>query len=278
MTSKLAIVTGASAGIGLETCIGLAKQDFHVVMVARNEQRGEDARKLVWKAVPDAKVDLLLADFASLADVRALAAQILDRYERIDVLVNNAGMFDVKRQVSKDGFEMTFAVNHLAPFLLTNLLLARLKASGAARIVNVASTAHRRGWMDWDDLQKERSYKWLETYSQSKLANILFTRELALRLKDTRVTANSLHPGLVATNIAGRNWMSALFMKLGRPFLISPAKGAETTIYLATSPEVEGVSGDYFDKSAPTETTGAARNMDDARRLWDISARMVGLS
>jgi NAD(P)-dependent dehydrogenase (short-subunit alcohol dehydrogenase family) len=274
---KLAIVTGATSGIGLETCIGLAIQGFHVVMVGRNPAKSEAARKRVWQAAPDAKLDVLLADFASLQDVRALAATIFDRYPRIDVLVNNAGMFDVKREISKDGFEMTWAVNHLAPFLLTNLLLDRIKYFHSARILNVASTAHQRGWIDWDDLQKTKNYKWLEAYSQSKLANILFTRELARRLAGTGVTANSLHPGIVATNIAARNWISGLFMKLGRPFLISAKKGAETSIHLASSPEVDGVTGLYFDKCHPIDPRPQAQNDDDAKRLWDISAQMVGL-
>ncbi len=277
MEPKIAIVTGASSGIGLETCIGLAKQEFHVVMAARSEARGEQARKKVWAAAPAAKVDLLLADFSSLAEVRTLAETVHARYERIDVLVNNAGMFDMKREVSKDGFEMTFAVNHLAPFLLTNLLLDRLKRSGTARIVTVASVAHRHGRIDFGDLQGDKHYSWMKAYGQSKLANILFTLELAERLKGTHVTANSLHPGLVATNIAGRSGMGALFMKLGRPFLISPAKGAETSLFLATSPEVEGTSGEYFARSAPADTTKAAKNKADAKRLWEISVEMVGL-
>ncbi len=277
MSHKIGIVTGASSGIGTETAIGLAKQGFHVVMVGRNPQKSEAARKRVWAAVPDAKVDLLLCDFASLGAVRDLAGTILAHYDRIDVLVNNAGLFEMKRTETKDGFETTFGVNHLAPFLLTNLLLDRLIASGSSRIVNVASVAHRRAHLDFTDLQSNRNYGWLKAYSRSKLANILFTRELAKRLAGTSVTANCLHPGLVATSIARGGFFPSLSMKLARPFLISPAKGAETSVYLATSPEVERVSGRYFDKSADTEPSEAARNDADAARLWDVSAKMVKL-
>jgi NAD(P)-dependent dehydrogenase (short-subunit alcohol dehydrogenase family) len=277
MTSKLCIVTGATSGIGLETAIGLARQGCHVVMVGRSAHKAEGARKTVWAAAAEAKVDVLLADFASLKAVRDLAAAILDRYDRIDVLVNNAGLFEMQRKLTRDGFEMTFGVNHLAPFLLTNLLLERMKTSGSARIVNVASIAHRRAHLDFADLQSERDYSWLKAYSNSKLANILFTRELARRLQGTPVTANCLHPGLVATSIARSGFWPRLGMRLGRPFLISPARGAETSLYLATSPEVEGVSGRYFDKSAAIEPAPAAQNDADAQLLWDISARMVGL-
>ena len=277
MTSKLCIVTGASSGIGTETAIGLARQGCHVVMVGRNPRKSEEARKRVWAAVPGAKVDLLLADFASLQAVRDLAATILDHYDRIDVLVNNAGLFEMKRRMTKDGFEMTFGVNHLAPFLLTNLLLDRLKASGSARIVNVASIAHRRAHLDFTDLQSQTSYSWLTAYSRSKLANILFTRELAKRLAETSVTANSLHPGLVATSIARSGFLPRIGMMLGRPFLISPARGAETSVYLAISPEVEGVSGKYFAKSEEADTAPNAQSDEDAARLWEVSAKMVGI-
>jgi NAD(P)-dependent dehydrogenase (short-subunit alcohol dehydrogenase family) len=278
MTSKLCIVTGATSGIGLETAIGLAKQDWHVVMAGRNAQKAESARKKVWAAAPEAKVDVLLADFASLQAVRDLAATILKHYERIDVLVNNAGQFAMQRTETKDGFETNFGVNHLAPFLLTNLLLDRLKASGSARIVTVASVAHRRAHLDFDDLQCTRDYNWLRAYSRSKLANILFTRELAKRLQGTSVTANCLHPGIVATNIGHAGFWLHIGMILGRPFLISPAKGAETSLYLATSPEVEGISGKYFDKSAEAEPSPAAQNDADAERLWKVSSQMTAIA
>jgi NAD(P)-dependent dehydrogenase (short-subunit alcohol dehydrogenase family) len=276
MTIPICIVTGASSGIGLQTCIGLARQGRHVVMVARDATRTEAARRAVWQAVPEAKVDVLLADFASLAAVRTLAATILQHYDRIDVLVNNAGLFSMKRTVTVDGYETTFAVNHLAPFLLTNLLLDRMKASGNARIVNVASIAHRRAYLEFDDLQSTRDYRWLKAYSRSKLANILFTRELARRLQGNAVTANCLHPGIVATNI-GRSGFVRIAMKLGRPFLISPERGAQTSVYLATSPDVEGVSGEYFDKCQVADTSAEAKDMQAAVRLWEISAKMVGL-
>ncbi len=277
MTSKLSIVTGASGGIGLETATGLARQNYHVVMIVRNADKGEAARKKIWAAAPDAKVDMLLADFASLASVREAVAAILARYDRIGVLVNNAGLIERHRVLSKDGYEMTFAVNHLAPFLMTNLLLDRLKQSGAARIVNVSSIAHQGSRLDFDDLQTTRDYGMMKAYGRSKLANILFTRELADRLKGTDVTANSLHPGIVATGFFDRFMPGRIALKLASPFVLSPAKGAETSIYLATSPEVEGITGRYFAKSAEAKTSEAAQNKDDAIRLWDASAKLAGL-
>jgi NAD(P)-dependent dehydrogenase (short-subunit alcohol dehydrogenase family) len=276
MKNKLCIVTGASSGIGLETCIGLAKQGAHVVMTARDAQRGEAARKKVWQACPEAKADLLLSDFASLASVRELAATVFDRYERIDVLINNAGLTQHRRRETADGHEMTFQVNHLAPFLLTNLLLERLQHSGSSRIVTVASVAHKKATLDFDDLETRRGYTMWKAYSRSKLANILFTRELARRLAGTSVTANCLHPGLVATNIVGRFLPSRVMWKLMTPFILNAEKGAATSIHLATSPDVEGVSGAYFDKCETADTSAAAKNMDDARRLWEASAQMVG--
>jgi NAD(P)-dependent dehydrogenase (short-subunit alcohol dehydrogenase family) len=277
MTKKLCIVTGATAGIGYETALGLARWGAKVVLTGRDAARGEDALANIRQQIPGAEVDFLIADFASLQAVRGLAAAILDRHEKIDVLVNNAGGFHGKRSLTVDGFETTFAVNHLAPFLLTNLLLGKLIASAPARIVTVASVAHKKHGASLDDPQSKKHYGMWSAYANSKLANILFTSELAQRLAGTGVTANCLHPGLVASNIATHYTPLRLIWKLLTPFLLTPAEGARTSLYLATSPEVEGVTGKYFDKCRAVEPSPAARDMAAARELWDESARMVNL-
>ena len=219
-----------------------------------------------------------MADLASLAQVRRLAADLASKLERIDVLVNNAGAIHTTRKVTVDGLEMTFAVNHLAPFLLTNLLLPRLAASAPARVVTVASDAHRVGPLDFGDLQAERGYAAMMVYGRSKLCNILFAAELARRLAGTGVTSNSLHPGVVATGF-GRNdagWLSA-GVKLLAPLFISPGKGARTSLHLATSPEVEGLTGRYFKDSRPARPSRAALDEVAAKRLWEASLRLTGL-
>jgi NAD(P)-dependent dehydrogenase (short-subunit alcohol dehydrogenase family) len=224
------------------------------------------------------QVDGIVADLASLADVRRLATEIDTRYGRLDVLINNAGLATRRREVTVDGFERQLAVNHLAPFLLTNLLLPKLKASAPARIVNVASNAHHRAALDLDDLNWERRpYSALGAYGATKLANVLFTRELAERLQGTGVTANCLHPGVVATNIfSGLGALGRLFGVVSRPFLLSASKGAETTVYLATAPDVAATSGRYFARSHPVETSAPARDEVMGRRLWEQSAAMTG--
>jgi NAD(P)-dependent dehydrogenase (short-subunit alcohol dehydrogenase family) len=222
----------------------------------------------------------IVADLSSLADVRRLAGEVLASHDRLDVLVNNAGAVTRYRKTTVDGYEWQFAVNHLAPFLLTNLLRARMNASGGARVVNVSSRAHRRGALDFDDLSwKHRKYSALQAYSDSKLANILFTRELAERLADTDVTANCLHPGVVATHIfAGMGFGGTLFGLLSKPLLMSPAKGAQTSVYLATSPDVAAVSGRYFDRCRAIDPAPAAQDGSAADRLWQISTGLVGLA
>ncbi|MEZ4699994.1 MAG: SDR family oxidoreductase [Rhodothermales bacterium] len=276
---KTILITGASGGIGYETALGLARMGHHIVMIARNRERGEAAqRRIVQEAGADA-AQLILADLASQADIRRAAAEVLDRYPRLDVLVNNAGLVQAKRVLTVDGFEMTFAVNHLAYFLLTNLLLDRLKASAPARIVNVSSNAHKRSRFAFDDLQGERSFAPYGSYAQSKLANILFTRALARRLAGTGVTVNCLHPGVVRTNIAGSGWHPlALAFRLFGLFYLSPSKGAETSIYLASSPDVADVTGEYFDRKKSVKAAPSAYVEEDAERLWRLSAEMVGMA
>ena len=275
-----AIITGANSGIGLETAVALATQGLTTIITARDPERGKQALEDIRARSGSSDVDLVVFDLADMASVRAGAAALLDRCPRIDVLVNNAGVVLSVRRETVDGFESTFAINHLGPFLLTTLLLDRIKASAPARIVNVSSTAHNgaRKGLDFDDLQNTAKYGGMSVYSQSKLANILFTIELARRLEGTGVTANALHPGTVRTGY-GRdgdtNFLLELGIRIASPFFLSPAKGAATSIYLATSPEVEGVTGKYFVKCKAKEPSAAGRDMDAARRLWDVSESLV---
>lgn len=280
MKGKVCIVTGASSGIGLETAVGLAARGARLVLPCRSAERGEAARRTIRQRTGRDDVSLIGCDLASQAGIRRAAAEILAAEPRIDVLVNNAGIVNLRREVTADGIEAVFAVNHLAYFLLTNLLLDRLRASGAARIVNVASDAHRFRGFDLGDLQFEhRRFGWAAAYGQSKLCNILFTRELAQRLEGSGVTANSLHPGAVATRLAQNNggWAVAL-TRLLRPFFRSAEKGAETPLYLATSKEVEGVTGRYFSDCREARPSREAEDDAAARRLWEISLRLTGLA
>ncbi len=278
MAGATIVITGATAGIGKATAVALARLGASLVIPTRDRARGEAARREILAAKPDARVDLLDADLASLASVRALAAQLLATYPRIDVLVNNAGGSRPTRQLSPDGYELTFAVNYLAPFLLTNLLLDRLKASAPARIVNVASAAHARR-LDFDNLQGERRYSLMGAYSASKLELIMFTYELARRLEGTGVTANAVHPGGVRTEIYRElRGISRLGIKLVWRFMRSPEQGASTTVYVATAPELAGVSGRYFADSREQRSKPASYDVESARRLWEISEKMVGLA
>jgi NAD(P)-dependent dehydrogenase (short-subunit alcohol dehydrogenase family) len=280
MDGKTCVVTGATGGIGRETALGLARAGAAVAVVGRDRARGEAALAEVRAAATGGAPSLFLADLGSLGDVRRLAADLDAALPRIDVLVNNAGAMNAVRKTTVDGYEATLAVNHLAPFLLTNLLLPKLRASAPARVVTVASDAHRMvPAMDWDDLMSERRYAGMRVYGQSKLANILFAKALAQRLAGTGVTSNALHPGVVATGF-GKNdpgWMRWV-VRLGAPFMLSPARGAATTLYLATAPEVEGVTGEYFARSRVARPTAAAEDAAAAERLWEISARLVGLA
>ena len=277
LSGRICLVTGATRGIGRATAEALAKMGAHVLIHGRDSASvGAVCREMVRYG----QVDGVVGDLSSLAAVRKLAKEIAAQHPRLDVLVNNAGSGSLRRETTADGFERLFAVNHLAPFLLTNLLLERLEASDAARVVTVSSAAHRRGVLDFDDLSWEkRKYSGLGAYGASKLANILFTTELARRLGGSRVTANCLHPGVVATNIfSSMGFAGRVFTVLFRPFMLSPAKGALTSIYLASSPEVANVTGKYFDKCREAPTTPAAQDAAAARRLWEISERLTGLA
>jgi NAD(P)-dependent dehydrogenase (short-subunit alcohol dehydrogenase family) len=277
---KYILVTGATNGIGLETARALASQGHHVLVHGRNPEKGQQVVETLQRETSNTDVHFVAADFASLNDIRRLAGEVIGRVPRLDVLVNNAGGAFFSRSETKDRFEMTFAVNHLAPFLLTNLLLDKLRSSAPARIVTVASAAHRDQQLDFDDLMSTQNYQTMKAYGRSKLANILFTRGLANRLQGTSVTANALHPGVVKTGIGQNN----LFARaLGRVLLlfvgIPPNEGAKTSIYLASSPEVEGKSGDYYKqcKVSPLRTNPQAYDDDAVEQLWRVSAQLVGL-
>ncbi len=278
MAEKVCLVTGTTQGIGKSTALGLAKMGAKVVIVARDRVRGEAAAEDIRKesgAANDA-VELLIADLSSLESVRQLAAEFKSKHTRLDVLVNNAGAINMTREVTVDGYEKTFATNHLAYFLLTDLLLDLLKTSAPSRIVNVASDAHKRSTIDFYDLQGERDYRGIVAYMQSKLANILYTYELAKRLEGTGVTANSLHPGVVATGFGHNNsGVLGFLVKIGAPFLIKPEKGAATSIYLASSPDVAKVSGKYFAKCKVTRSNRESNDPVVRERLWKLTEELV---
>lgn len=280
MSEKVYIVTGANAGIGKATALGLAKTGGTVVMVCRNPEKGKATQQEIVQQSGNSKVDLLLADLSVQADIRQLAQKINDTYDRIDVLVNNAGGVFSSRTLTKDGLEYTFALNHLAYFLLTDLLLDKIKASAPARIVSVSSDVSTGGKIDFDNLQGEKSYSSFGAYAQSKLANILFANELARRLEGTGVTSNSLHPGVVRTNF-GRdttNFFFSAIIKLLGIFFISPEDGAATSLHLALSPEVEGVTGKYFAKKKAKTPNSIALDTAVSQRLWQVSKDLTNLT
>ncbi len=280
MQGKICMVTGANSGIGKATALALAQMGATVVMVCRDRARGEEARSEITMKSRNNAVDLLQADLSSQQSIRQLVGNFQHHYTHLHVLINNAGAtFPGRRRETVDGLEMTFAVNYLAPFLLTNLLLDLLTASAPARIVNVSSAAHKSGSIQLDDLQAEKLYRPLRTYPQAKLAVVLFTYELARRLRGTGVTANCLHPGFVATNFAQSDGEPAvrLLVKLIGSFGASPQEGAKTSIYLASSPDVEGVTGTYFVKSIPKRSATISYDESLQRQLWEQSAKLVNL-
>lgn len=277
--SPVCIVTGGTGGIGKATATALAARGYQVVVVGRNKAKAEAAVSDIRRDSGNEAVDLLLCDFGSLASVRNLAAECRARYEQIQGLVNNAGAIYPTRTVTAEGFEATFGVNHLAPFLLTNLLLDRLKASGPARIVNVSSAAHALPGLDFDDWQMERrKYQPMLAYACSKAANVLFTYELARRLHGTGVTVNCLHPGMVATDIYAGQERSVALRLIGpllRPFVLPPEQGAETSVYLASDPAVAEVTGKYFVKKQERRSSRASYDKGLARKLWELSEQMT---
>jgi retinol dehydrogenase 12 len=273
---QIVLVTGASSGLGLVTARELAARGAKILLVCRDETRGQAALEIVRAAATGKAPTLLLADLSQQAAIRRLAREVRRRWQHLDVLVNNAGGFFFRRELTVDGVESTFAVNHLAPFLLTNLLLDRLDAAPAARVVTVSSVAHRYASLDFDNLQGEARYDVFSAYARSKLANALFTLELARRLDGTQVTANCLHPGVVATNLGSNNgWLARIALWAATPFLSTPEQGAQTTIYLASSADVAGVSGAYFADCREEEPAAAARDTRAARRLWKASEKLT---
>ena len=279
LSGKIALVTGATSGIGFEASVKLAAMGATLVLVARDRARGEAAVAAVKTRSCSDAVSLMVCDFASLSQVRALAAGVMSTHPKLHILVNNAGSASPKREVTEDGIERTFAVNHLAPFLLTNLLLDLLKRSAPAKVINVASIEHRQGTLPFDNLQFEKGgYRITRAYARSKLANVLFTTELARRLAGTGVTANCLHPGAVATNI----WSHApgyvrFVLPVAKLFMLSAEKGADTIVYLAANPEVEGLTGGYYERNRKVTPSPLARDHAIPKRLWDRSAALVGL-
>jgi NAD(P)-dependent dehydrogenase (short-subunit alcohol dehydrogenase family) len=284
MQGKVCLVTGATAGIGEVTARELARMGAIVVGVGRNPQKSASVEAAIKAATGNPNVEFLLADLSVQAQVRHLAEEFRSKYRRLDVLVNNAGGYFATRQETADGIELTFALNHLSYFLLTNLLLDILLDSAPARVVSVSSGAHTMGVINFDDLQGTRSFGGWGAYAQSKLANVLFTYELARRLEGSGVTATVLHPGFVATNFAHNNnegWTgkiaSSAVKVLQRIVARTPEKGAETSIYLATSPEAEGVTGEYFSDKKAVKSSAASYDLQTARRLWQVSEEMTGL-
>ncbi len=277
LLGKTVLLTGASSGIGRATALGLADEGARLILVGRSPERCEETLSLLRSRTGRDDALMLRADLSSLKEVRRLADEVLANADRLHVLVNNAGVTLLQRQLTEDGLEATFATNHLAYFLLTGLLLPRLRESVPARIVNVASDAHRFGRIDLSDLQNERGYRAMRVYGQSKTANILFTQELARRLTGSGVTANALHPGGIRSNL-GRSEGAALELlrKLVGLFLKSPEEGARTSLYLACSPEVEGVTGRYFAKCRERTPAAHARDPELARRLWERSEELTG--
>ncbi len=280
MAGKSVLVTGGTGGIGKATATGLAALGARVGITGRDRARTEAAAAGIRATPGSPAVDVFAADMSVQAGVRRLADQVLDTYPRLDVLVNNAGGFWAHRHVTADGLEHTFALNHLAPFLLTSLLLDRLAASAPARIVTVSSAAHARGRLDFDDLQGERNYSGQRAYSQSKLANVMFTYELARRLDGTGVTATVLHPGVVRTGFGTEDQAAYLAVMIGvaRLFMKTPAQGAGTPIYLASSPQVEGITGRYYVNRKPKTSSKYSYDTTAAARLWQASADLAGMT
>ena len=276
--SKLCFITGGNSGIGYATAQNLARLGYHVAIVCRNQATGMAAIEQL-KSATNSNIDLLVADLSSMEQVRLLAGDIAQRYSGVCTLINNAGLWVFKHQLTVDGYELTFAVNHLAPFLLTNLLLREKFADGPIRrIVNVSSGLQKFGHIQFDDLMGEKRFNGSRAYSQSKLANVLYTYELDRQIRGGDTTVNALSPGMVNTGLA-RHYTGyrSIMAVIGRLFMKTPQVGAQTSIYLASSPSVEGVSGLFFEKCAVTKTSSESYDLDVATRLWAVSAKLTGL-
>jgi len=273
---KLCVVTGANSGIGKHTAIGLARDGARIVMVCRDLEKAELARAEIQAAAGSDQIELMQCDMANLGSIRSFTDAFCAKHDRLDVLVNNAGAMFSKRELTVDGYESSFAVNHLGYFLVTKGLLDLIEASAPSRIVSVASGGHRMGWFDLGNLQGEKLYSRYVAYGTSKLCNIMFTYELARRLEGTGVTANCLHPGAVGSNFgASSGALFSTLMKVGKPVLIGPEKGARTSIYLAASPEVDGTTGGYYAKCKPSKSSRKSHDREAQRQLWELSEQLV---
>jgi len=278
MEGKTCLVTGASRGIGFYTARGLAEKGAHVIIVGHDKGRGHEAVQQIEQEVQGGSADFVLADLSSLDGMHHLADAVQQQHEALDVLVNNVGGFFLTRQETVDGLEMTFALDHLSYFVVTNLLLDLLRRSAPARIVNVASESHRGARIYFQDLQLKRSYTGMRAYGQAKLANLLFTYELARRLDGSQITANALHPGFVDTHIGGQNPIVRPVLDVVHSlFAKSPEEGAQTSIYLASSPEVQGASGKYYAEKQPIDSSSASYDEEVAERLWRVSEELAQL-
>ena len=277
LLGKSCMVTGTTGGIGLEIARGLARRGAHVILHGRTRKRAEAVATSIRERLQDAHLEAVGADLGSLAEVRGMAEEVSRRHGQLDVLVNNAGVLMTRPELSKDGYEMTFAVNHLAPFLLTNLLLDNLRRSGAGRVITLASVAHTGGIIDFGNLKGEKGFNSMGSYRASKLANILFTNELANRVEGTGVTANCLHPGVINTGLWRQSKPIAIAFGVFQVFFPSAATGADTALYLAGDPAVAGINGGYFSKRKMRRPAPSAFDADVQRRLWDISVEITGV-
>ncbi len=273
-------VTGANSGIGFETTRALASENHRIFMICRNKRKAEEARDRIVKSTENEKIDLIIGDLASLDSVRSIVERLGERSDRLDLLINNAGIIPGEREETVDGYEKSFAVNHLAPFLLTHLTLGLLRNASDARVINVASEAHRAGKFEPENLQLETGYNSIKAYANSKLFNIMFTHELASRLQKTGITTYSLHPGTVRTNLdtgGGGGSLFAFLFKLGKPFMLSPKRGAKTSIYLATEPGIESLNGRYFKNRKEIKPLDIAYDRQKCRDLWEQSEKLAGI-
>jgi len=275
---KTVVITGATSGMGQAAAIALAQAGARLVMIARDQKRSEATLRRLKEAAPQLSHSLHYGNLSSISEMKRVAAEVAAAEPRIDVLINNAGAAFTSRRLSADGLEMTFATNHMAYFVVTMMLLDKLKATEGARIVSTASDAHKSGRLDFDDLTMEKRYSTFRAYGTSKLCNILFTRELARRLAGTGVTANCLHPGFVRTRIGDNNPALAWIGKVVKLFGLPPEKGAETIVFLASSPEVARVNGHYFYKCKPSTPSASAQSDADALRLWQVSEKLAGFA
>lgn len=276
MKGKVCMITGANSGIGKIMALELAKMGANVIMVCRSEERGQKARKEIIAQSRNDSVELMMADLSLMSEVRRLAEEFRKKNDRLNVLINNAALWPTKKMMTKEGLEMQFAINYLSHFLLTNLLLDIIKDSAPARIINVSSGMHKRMKIDFDNLQAEKSYRHMGVYGRTKLANVYFTKELARRLNGTDVTVNAFTPGMVSTNL-GR-YMSGIPRWFWKTFSGSAEKGAATGVYLAVSPEVEGVTGKYFANSKERNSSKISYDEGIAKRLWKVSGELTGLT